>query len=127
MRLRTGGTAGYPSAPRTFPSHQAAALSSPHWRLCGLERLPGSFRDGRATLLGKPGDQPRGRGGRLGLRHDVSDVSGSRLVVTHGRYDDTDPRPSLRRVHSTLDIYDRHTGIKLYEDVPLPDTSEQQN
>ena len=51
-------------------------------------------------------------------------LSGSRLVVTHGRYDDTDPRPSLRRVHSMLDIYDRHTGTKLYEDVPLPERSK---
>lgn len=51
-------------------------------------------------------------------------LSGSHLVVTHGRYDDTDPRPSLRRVHSTLDIYDRHTGAKLYEDVPLPERSK---
>ena len=50
-------------------------------------------------------------------------LAGSHLVVTHSRYDDTDTRPSLRRTHSTLDLYDRHTGAKLYEDVPLPERS----
>ncbi|MXX55535.1 MAG: hypothetical protein F4106_03190 [Gemmatimonadetes bacterium] len=51
-------------------------------------------------------------------------LAGSHLVVTHSRYDETDPSPSLRRVHSTLDIYDRHTGAKLHEDVPLPERSK---
>lgn len=51
-------------------------------------------------------------------------LAGSHLVVTHSRYDDTNPRPSLRRTHSTLDIYNRHTGAKLYEDVPLPERSK---
>lgn len=50
-------------------------------------------------------------------------LAGSHLLVTHSRYDDTDSRPSLRRTHSTLDVYDRHTGVKLYEDVPLPERS----
>ena len=56
--------------------------------------------------------------GRLDILAD------SHLVVTHSRYDETDPSPSLRRVHSTLDIYDRHTGAKLHEDVPLPERSK---
>ena len=50
-------------------------------------------------------------------------VSDTYLVVTHSRLDDTFPPPSFRRIHSTLDIYDRHTGAKLYEDVPLPERS----
>ena len=51
-------------------------------------------------------------------------LADSLLAVTHSRYDGTSPASSLRRVHSTLDIYDRHTGIKLYEDVPLPEGSK---
>ena len=51
-------------------------------------------------------------------------LSGSYLVVTHSRYDDTYPPSSFRRLDSTLDIYDRHTGAKLYEDVPLPERSK---
>ena len=50
-------------------------------------------------------------------------LGGSHLVVTHSRYDDTAPPSSFRRLHSTLDIYDRHTGTKLYEDVALPEWS----
>ena len=50
-------------------------------------------------------------------------VVGSRLVVVHGRSDHTRPMPPLYTVHSSLDIYDRHTGTKLYEDIPLPESS----
>jgi len=50
-------------------------------------------------------------------------VVGSRLVVVHGRSDHTRPMPPLYTVHSSLDIYDRHTGTKLYEDIPLPASS----
>ena len=48
------------------------------------------------------------------------DAVGSHLVLTHGRYDRD---RFLRSRHSTLDIYDRHMGVKLYEDVPLPERS----
>ena len=50
---------------------------------------------------------------------DRVDVVGSRLVLTQARFDDTRPT-SFRPLHSSLEVYDRHTGAKLYEDVPLP-------
>lgn len=58
----------------------------------------------------------------IARRLDV--VAGAYLVVTHSRHDDTNPSPSFRRIDSTLDIYDRHTGAKLYEDIPLPERSK---
>lgn len=48
------------------------------------------------------------------------DPVGSHLVLTHGRYDGVQ---FLRSRHATVDIYDRHTGAKLYEDVQLPQRS----
>ena len=48
------------------------------------------------------------------------DAVGSRLILTHGRYDSV---RFLRSRDSTVDIYDRQTGVKLYEDIPLPQGS----
>ena len=50
---------------------------------------------------------------------DRVDAVGSRLVLTQARFDDTRPT-SFRPLHASLEVYDRHTGAKLYEDVPLP-------
>ena len=47
-------------------------------------------------------------------------VVGSHLIVVHGRFGS---EVGFTEYHSSLDIYDRHTGRKLYEDVPLPENS----
>ena len=54
---------------------------------------------------------------------DRIDVVGRHLVLTRARYDPERPLPPFRILHTSLEIYDRHTGAKLYEDVPLPDGS----
>ena len=54
---------------------------------------------------------------------DRIDAVGSRLVLTQGRYNPERPIPPLEVLHSLLEVYDRHTGTRLYEDVPLPDGS----
>ena len=50
---------------------------------------------------------------------DRVDAVGSRLVLTQARFDSTRPT-SFRPLHFSLEVYDRHTGAKLYGDVPLP-------
>ena len=47
-------------------------------------------------------------------------VVGSHLIVVHGRFGS---EVGFTEYHSSLDIYDRHTGGKLYKDVPLPENS----
>jgi len=50
------------------------------------------------------------------------DVVGSdHMVFTLGTLDEAMPYPPFRVLHTRLEVYDRHTGTKLYEDVPLPD------
>ena len=51
---------------------------------------------------------------------DRIDVVGTHLVLTRARFDHERPFPPFGALHSHLDIYDRHTGVKLYEDIPLP-------
>ncbi len=52
------------------------------------------------------------------------DVVGRHLILTRARYDHTRPFPPFRPLHSHLDIYDRHTGLRIYEDIPLPEGSK---
>ena len=54
---------------------------------------------------------------------DRIDVVGRHLVLTRARFDPGRPMPPFRVLHTSLEIYDRHTGAKLYEDVPLLDGS----
>ena len=54
---------------------------------------------------------------------DRIDAVGSHLVLTRGRYNPERPMPPRELLHTSLEVYDRHTGAKLYEDVPLPDGS----
>lgn len=46
-----------------------------------------------------------------------------RVYYVH-RLDPTKPFPPFKWLNTSVDVYDRHTGAKLYEDVPLPDGSE---
>ena len=55
---------------------------------------------------------------------DRIDVVGRHLVLTRARFDPERPLPPFRILHTSLEIYDRHTGAKLYEDIPLPDGSK---
>ena len=50
-------------------------------------------------------------------------VVDSHLVVVHGRFGYPESGGPFGAYHSSLDIYDRYTGRKLYEEVPLPEDS----
>ena len=52
------------------------------------------------------------------------DVVGRHLILTRARLDHTRPFPPFKPLHSHLDIYDRHTGSRIYEDIPLPEGSK---
>lgn len=52
------------------------------------------------------------------------DVIGPHLVVTQGRFDPERAFPPFWPLHVSLDVYDRHTGTKLYRDIPLPEDSK---
>ena len=65
--------------------------------------------------------------GELLASFDVSDridAVGSHLVLTRARYNPERPMPPFELLHTSLEVYNRHTGTKLYEDVPLPDGSK---
>ena len=51
-------------------------------------------------------------------------VADSYLVVTLGYFDPNKPFPPFKLVDASLDVYDRRTGAKLHEDVPLPEGSQ---
>ena len=51
-------------------------------------------------------------------------VANSYLVVTLGYFDPNKPFPPFTLLHASLDVYDRHTGAKLHEEVPLPEGSQ---
>ncbi len=65
--------------------------------------------------------------GELLASFDVIDridaVGPHHLVLTRARYNPERPMPPFELLHPSLEVYDRHTGTKLYEDVPLPDGS----
>ncbi len=54
---------------------------------------------------------------------DRIDAVGSHLVLTRARYNPERPMPPREVLHTSLEVYDRHSGTRLYEDVPLPDGS----
>ena len=97
----TVGTLGVPSASfRPIPVLERGALAD-------LGNYPTLFRE-------------------LLARFDIIDridAVGSRLVLTRGRYNPERPMPPRELLHTSLEVYDRHTGTKLYEDVPLPEGS----
>ncbi len=47
-------------------------------------------------------------------------IHSDHLVFTIGRLDHLRPYPPFKMLHTRVEIYNRHTGEKLYEDVPLP-------
>lgn len=51
-------------------------------------------------------------------------VDNTHLVVTRAYLDPDMPYPPFRWLHSHVEVYDRHTGDKLYEDVPLPEGAQ---
>ena len=54
---------------------------------------------------------------------DRIDAVGAYLVLTRGRYNPERLMFPLEVLHTSLEVYDRGTGTKLYEDVPLLDGS----
>ena len=60
-------------------------------------------------------------GGRSTISHIA--VVGSYLAVVHGRFRSPRSGGAFGAYHASLDIYDRDTGRKLYEGVPLPENS----
>ena len=45
------------------------------------------------------------------------------LILTRARHNPERAMPPFEIVHTSLEVYDRHSGVKLYEDVPLPEGS----
>ena len=58
--------------------------------------------------------------GTFDLVPRIDVVAGDHLVFTLGQLDETKPFFPFRVLHTRLEVYDRHAGTKLYEDVPLP-------
>ncbi len=54
---------------------------------------------------------------------DRMDAVGPHLILTRAEFDPERSLPPFQIVHTSLEVYDRHTGVKLYEDVPLADGS----
>ena len=54
---------------------------------------------------------------------DRIDAVGSHLVLTRGRYNPEQPMHPRELLHTSLEVYDRHTGARSFEDVPLPSGS----
>lgn len=54
---------------------------------------------------------------------DRMDVVGRHLILTRARHNPERAMPPFEIVHTSLEVYDRHSGVKLYEDVLLPDGS----
>lgn len=51
------------------------------------------------------------------------DAVGPHLILAQGRHNPERAMPPFEIVHTSLEVYDRHSGVKLYEDVPLPEGS----
>ena len=88
-----------------------------------------SFRPIPVLELGALVDQGPGGGlvdflASFDMIHGIDVVADSYLVVTLGVLDPTKPFPPFKWLNTSVDVYDRHTGAKLYEDVSLPDGSE---
>lgn len=71
-----------------------------------------------------PGSYPTQLPRLLGGSNTLSRISvlGSRLVLTHGIFRQpttSDAFAAFGSYHASLDVYDRHTGAKLFEDIPL--------
>lgn len=85
---------------------------------------PGTFKPVPVFEPGTltPGQYSTGSSNALAGYNTISriDAVGSHLILTHGQYDSA---RFLRSRHSTVDIYDRQAGVKLYEDIPLPERS----
>ena len=58
--------------------------------------------------------------GTFDLVPRIDVVAGDHLVFTVGHLDEAKPFFPFRVLHTRLEVYDRHTGTKLYEDIPLP-------
>lgn len=58
--------------------------------------------------------------GAFDLVPRIDVVESNHMVFTLGTLDETMPYPPFRVLHTRLEVYDRHTGVKLFEDVPLP-------
>ena len=59
--------------------------------------------------------------GTFDLVPRIDVVAGDYLIFTVGELDETKAFFPFRVLHTRLEVYDRHTGTKLFEDVPLPD------
>ncbi|MDE0474513.1 MAG: hypothetical protein OXI50_08125 [Gammaproteobacteria bacterium] len=51
------------------------------------------------------------------------DAVGPHLILTRARHNPERTFPPFEIVHTSLEVYDRYSGVKLYEDVPLPEGS----
>ena len=88
-----------------------------------------SFRPIPVLELGALVDQGPGGGladfvASFDVINRIDVVANSYLVVTLGFLDPNKPFPPFKWLHTSVDVYDRHTGAKLHEEVPLPEGSQ---
>ena len=81
------------------------------------------LEQGALANLGSYGATPREFPPRGFDVIDRIDAVGAHLVLTRSRYNPARLMYPLDVLHTSLEVYDRGTGTKLYEDVPLPDGS----
>lgn len=99
---KTVGSFGTPSAAhRPIPALEAGAFANPAAYGTTLGEFLGTF-----DVI------------------DRIDVVGRHLILTRARFDPARPMSPFRVLHTSLELYDRHSGTKLYEDVPLPEGSK---
>ena len=105
----------YPVAVYDRAGDSVGSLGTPSSSFRSIPRL------GLGALMNRPLDQFIASFDLLG-RIDL--VDNTHLVVTRAYLDPDKPYPPFRWLHSHVEVYDRHTGDKLYEDVPLPEGAQ---
>ena len=79
-----------------------------------------AFREGEAP----DGNRMRDLLASYDLVPRIDLVGSDHLVFTIGHPDERKLPPSIREIHTHVEAYNRHTGAKLFEDVPLPEGSK---
>ena len=83
-----------------------------------FRRVP-EIQPGAYATTSPGGQDPSDILGTFDLVPRIDVVSGDYLIFTVGQLDETKPFFPFKTLHTRLEVYDRHTGTKLYEDVLL--------
>lgn len=80
------------------------------------------LESGMLANLGSYGTTLPGLLASFDIIHRI-DAVGPQLILTQARHNPERAMLPFEIVHTSLEVYDRHSGVKLYEDVPLPEGS----